>query len=312
MDDIADVGNADDERELADDLRTVDRDNVGHQAEHADRGEADDHHHDLHDNFQTAVDELTDLLTLFAGGEHARAEENGDHDDRQHIRLDHRLKEVAREDGDDRLHDGRSFLCLIRQLAQLRRGEGSEAALEDVDQHQTDDDRQSGGEHIVDERLDADRADTLEVIQGDNAVSNGEQHHGNDQEFQQVHIDRADGLDPFGGKSALLEIRENQTGDDTERHTDEYFDRQTELLLLFHLGTPFTSCKIAEGLSHFPYSDQYNRRGKKCKGISCIECTLYTVLQNFFSKNCASIRKFTHIRSRRSGSRRARALLWGR
>lgn len=100
---------------LPDDVGAVDSDNVGHEAEDTDRGELDDHHHDLHDDFFHAVDELRDLLALFACGQNARAEENGSDDDRQHVGRDHRLEQVGREDVHDDLHDGRGFLRLIFQ-----------------------------------------------------------------------------------------------------------------------------------------------------------------------------------------------------
>ena len=99
--DIAEVRNADDERQLTDDVRAVDSDDVGHQAEDTDRGELDDHHHDLHDDFFHAVDKLCDLLALLTGGQDARAEEDGDDDDRQHVGVDHGLEEVIGEDDDE-------------------------------------------------------------------------------------------------------------------------------------------------------------------------------------------------------------------
>ena len=85
MDDITEVRNTDDERQLADDVGTVDSDDVGHEAEHADWSKLNDHHHDLHDDFFAAVDEFADFLALFASGQNARAEENGGDDDRQHV-----------------------------------------------------------------------------------------------------------------------------------------------------------------------------------------------------------------------------------
>ena len=234
MDDVADIGNTDDERQLADDVRTVDSDDVGHQAEDTDRGELDDHHHDLHDDFFHAVDKLCDLLALLTGGQDARAEEDGDDDDRQHVGGDHRLQQVGREDVHDDLHNGRSFLGFIFQSAQICGRQRGEAALEEVDEHEADDDGQRGRAHIVHKRLDADGADALEVLQADDAVSNREQDDRDDQELQQVDVDRADGLDPLRGKIAETGKRKNETGDDTGQHADEYPRRQAKFFLFFH------------------------------------------------------------------------------
>ena len=234
MDDVADIGNTDDERQLADDVRTVDSDDVGHQAEDTDRGELDDHHHDLHDDFFHAVDKLCNLLALLTGGQDARAEEDGDDDDRQHVGGDHRLEQVGREDVHDDLHDGRGFLRLIFQRAQICGRQRGEAALEEIDQHEADNDGQRGRNHVIHEGLQADGTDALEVLQADDAVSDREQDDRDDQELQQVDVDRADGLDPLRGKIAETGKRKNETGDDTGQHADEYPCRQTELLLFFH------------------------------------------------------------------------------
>ena len=63
-------------------------------------------------------------------------------DDRQHVGRNHRLKQVGREDVHDDLHDGGSFLRLIFQRAQICGRQRGKAALEEVDEHKTDDDGQ--------------------------------------------------------------------------------------------------------------------------------------------------------------------------
>ena len=231
MDDVAEIGNANDDEQVADDGRAVDGDDVCHQAEDADRGELDDHHHDLHDDFFHAVDKLCDLLALLTGGQDARAEEDGDDDDRQHVGVDHGLEEVIGEDVHDDLHDGGGFLGLVFQAGGL---EQRECALENVGQHEADDDGDGGREHVVHERPQADRADALEILQGDDAVSDREQNDGHNEELQQVDVDRADGLDPLRGKIAETGERENEARNDTGQHADEDPCRQTELLLFFH------------------------------------------------------------------------------
>lgn len=132
------------------------RDNVCHQAEHAVGGKADDHHHDLHDDFLTAIDEVGDLRALAACCKAACAEEDGDNDDRQHVGVYHGLKEVIREDVDDNAHNRWGFLGLIGKLSELCGGKRREVALEKIDQHKTNDNGERGCEHVVDEGFQTD------------------------------------------------------------------------------------------------------------------------------------------------------------
>ena len=239
MDDVADVGNADDERQLADDVDAVDGDDVGHEAEHADWSKLNDHHHDLHDDFFAAVDEFADFPALFASGQNACAEENGDDDDRQHVGVDHGLEEVIGEDVHDDLHDRRGFLRFVCKTFDLSRRQRGEIALEDVDEHEADDNGQCSRAHIIYKRLDADRADAFEILQADDAVSDREQDDRDDQELQQVDVDRSDGLDPLRGEIAETGEREDETGGNTGKHADKYPCRQTEFLLFFHTDLLF-------------------------------------------------------------------------
>ena len=64
---------------------------------------------------------------------------------------------------------------------------------------------------------------------------------GDDEELQEVHVDRADGLDPFLGERAEVCKGADQTCDNAERHTDENLNRQTQFLLFFHKLSPFLS-----------------------------------------------------------------------
>ena len=61
-----------------------------------------------------------------------------------------------------------------------------------------------------------------------------EQDDRDDQELQQVDVDRADRLDPLRGKIAETGERKNETGDDTGQHADEYPRRQAKFFLFFH------------------------------------------------------------------------------
>ena len=72
-------------------------DGVRHEAEHAAGGEGNDHHEYLHDNVIHAVGKLAYLLALLTGGKDARAEEDSNDDDGQHVGVHHGLEEVIRE-----------------------------------------------------------------------------------------------------------------------------------------------------------------------------------------------------------------------
>ena len=216
MDDVAEIGHADDNQQVADDGRAVDGHDVCHQAEDADRGELDDHHHDLHDDLVHSADRAADGDAIVPGREDARAEEDRDDDDRQHISAYHRLEQVIGEDVHDDLHDGGGFLGLVFQAGGL---EQRECALENVGKYKADDDGDGGREHVVHERPQADRADALEILQGDDAVGDREEHDRDNEELQQVDVDRADGLEVIRGE--LRRFQETQAHENTSDHADK-------------------------------------------------------------------------------------------
>ena len=85
--------------------------------------------------------------------------------------------------------------------------------------YKADDDGDGGREHVVHERPQADRADALEILQGDDAVSDREQNDGHNEELQQVDVDRADGLEVIRGE--LRFFQETQTHKNTDDHADK-------------------------------------------------------------------------------------------
>lgn len=114
MEQIPQIGDADDDGQRADDGGSVDRDHVAHQAEYTNRGNLDDHHHDLHDDLAHAVDQFRNFFSLFTGSKNARSGKQGDHDDREHIRSHHRLECVAWKNPHDDIHHVRAGRRIFR------------------------------------------------------------------------------------------------------------------------------------------------------------------------------------------------------
>ena len=234
VDNVADVGNANDERESADDGRTVNGNNVAHESKNADRGNADDHHHDLHDDFICAVDEVADKLALFTCSENTCTKENGNADYGQHIAFNHGLEEVIGEYIYDNVHNCGGFGSGVFKAAQCRAVQRMEEALEDVYNNEADYNGKSGGADVVYKGLNADAANALEVLEVDDAVSNGAYNNGNNQELQQVDVDGTDGLNPGSGKVRKTCLKENEACKNTGEHTDKYPCGQGEFALGFH------------------------------------------------------------------------------
>ena len=113
MQNITDIGDTDNERKRSDDLCTVYRNNISHQAEYADRGELYDHHKDFHGDFIHAIDKLADLLALFTGSKDTCAEEYCNADYGKHVCINHGLKDVIREYADYNIHDLGRLRCRI-------------------------------------------------------------------------------------------------------------------------------------------------------------------------------------------------------
>ena len=76
----------------------------------------------------------------------------------------------------------------------------------------------------------ADGANLLDILHGDHAADEGQQHDGYNDELEQIDEDGADGLDVLGGDAGR--IQEAQTNQNTSHHGDEDPCRQTELFLL--------------------------------------------------------------------------------
>ena len=225
---VSKVCNTDYKCEGSNDGSAVNSYNVSHQAEYADGGDLDDHHHNVHNNFVHSVNDSADLLALFAGSKDACAEEDGDYDNGKHISVYHGLEEVIREDVYDNLHNAGRLLSLICKAGKLCAGQCGEHSLKSGNENQTDNNSKCGGEHVINEGLDSYAAYTLEVLKGDNAVGDREYNNGNYQELQKVYIDSADWLEEISGESGVG--NKHQTYENTGEHTKEYLRRKGQFL----------------------------------------------------------------------------------
>ena len=129
---------ADDEGKRAHYLCSVYRNNIGHQAEYADRRKLDDHHEDFHGDLIHTVYKLCDPLSLNSGCKYARSEEYGDTDNGQHIGLDHRFYKIVGENADYDVHDLWGFSRIILKATGDALVESREEAFKAVDYYEAD------------------------------------------------------------------------------------------------------------------------------------------------------------------------------
>ena len=241
--DVADVGGQQHQAEGAEDFRALRGNDPDHQREHAIGRQFKDEAHDALRDFVEGADEIAEGLALLAGNQNAAAEDDGDEDDLQHGRGGQRVDEVVRENIDDGVHEVGALGLVGRALLQFKHGE---AALEEIghDQAEHAGDRRCHQE--VGHRLPADLADLLDVVHGNHAVHDAQQHQRNDNELQQVDEDVAKGLDVLRGERAgrfrAHGQPENSADNDTEHQADQNLHAQVHFL--FHKRTILPSPKF--------------------------------------------------------------------
>ena len=223
MQDVADISNADNERQRTDYLCAVYGNNVGHQAEYADRCKLNDHHEDLHGDLVHAVYELADLFALISGCKYARAEEYRYADDRQHICVNHGLHQIIGEDADYDIHDLGSFRRRILERISDACIQNREEALKAVYYYKADNNGYGSRAYVVNKCSYADAADTLEVVKRYNAVHYGKQDNRNDHELEQVNVDGSDRLEILRSKCAFRSCQqEYESYCNAGEHCDDY------------------------------------------------------------------------------------------
>ena len=88
---------------------------LGDQAEDADRGDAHQQHHQPHDHLVEVLEEPEGALPRLAGQRHRQAEEHGEDDDLQHVAIGHGLDGVGGEDLDQGLRERWRLRCPRRR-----------------------------------------------------------------------------------------------------------------------------------------------------------------------------------------------------
>ena len=247
VDDVADVGAQDNQRQGAQNVGALGGGDPRHVGEHADGGQGDDKLHQLLNNGVEGADDIAAQLALLSGNHDGAAEEQGDHDDLKHVGVDEGLPHVAGEDVHQNSHKAVEGLGLILRRSQLGGQVGEQARPgENVGEHQSDDTGDSGGHHEVNHSLDTNGANLLHVAHGQDAVDHGEQHHGHHDKFQQVDEDVAEGLEVVGGKllAAVADKGADQSHDDTGHQCDE--DTHGQVYFLFHSCTLPLLIKISD------------------------------------------------------------------
>ena len=112
----------------------------------------------------------------------------------QHVCVGEGFPHVAREDGDQGIHEvGAGGLIPDRAVLQRERGEPA-CIVEEVGEYQADDAGRGRGDKEVGDRLPADGADLLHIAHGDDAVDHRQQHDGDDDELEEVDEDGTEGL----------------------------------------------------------------------------------------------------------------------
>ena len=201
VDNVADVRAENDQEERAQNGRALGGGDPRHVGEHADGRQGDDKLHQLLNDGVHGAHQIPAELALLARHHNGPAEEQGDHDDLEHVGVDEGSPHVAGEDVHQHGHKAVEGLGLVLRRAQLRREVREQArAHEDVGEDQADDAGDGGGAEEVGHRLHAHGAHLLHVAHGEDAVDHAQQHHGHHDELQKIHEDVAEGLQIRRGK----------------------------------------------------------------------------------------------------------------
>ena len=222
MDGVSNVSDQDDLQQGQQNCGAVLSDDGADQSEDADGGQLDDHAHDLEGDLSKAVDDLVSHLALLTGQDDAEAQEQGDDDDLQHGGVHQGLESVGGEDVDDGGDEAGSLGGGVAQLLSGQDEAGTD--VQQVCKQQAEGDSKSGGAHVVDHGTQADGADLADVLQGDDALGDGQQHHGNNDHLDQVQVNSAEGLDVFHGDVGA--VLQQDAGQNTQDQTNGNLNSQ--------------------------------------------------------------------------------------
>ena len=194
VDDIAQIGAQQHQRQGAQDLRALGGDHPRHHGEHADGREADDEAHQLLDHRIGGGDKVAAQPPLLLGSHDGPAQKEGDDDDLQHVGTVEGGPHVVGKDALQGVHEvggGSLFPYGSVLQGQLREEAGG---IENIGERQTDHTSDGGGHQEIGHGFPAHGANLLHVVHGQDAVDHTQQYHGHHDELQQVHKDIAEGL----------------------------------------------------------------------------------------------------------------------
>ena len=181
---VAKIGTEDHQKQRAQNHRPLGGGDPGHVGEHAQRRQGYDKLHQFFHHRAKGPGHVPAELSPLPGRQNGTAEEQGNHDDLQHIRAGKGAPEVAGKDvhqhGLEAL-EGDGFILRLPQLP-LEVGEPP-GVLKEAGEKQADDTGNGSGGQKIGRRPNAHGTHLLQIAHGENPIDHGEQHHRNHQEL---------------------------------------------------------------------------------------------------------------------------------
>ena len=217
MDNIADVSSQKNHSQGADDCSAVGGNHRTEQAEDTDGGQLQDHFHAFHEYGIQAVDAADDHGSLIANQNNGEADQQRHDNDLQHIGLRHWLDKVGWKDVYQCIHKG---CCLGSLIGQIGCGNHREQALEQVTADQTNGNGKGGGTQVINDSFQADGTHLADILHGNDTAHDGEQHDGNDNEFEKIEENGAKGLDVAFSKFRMISQKQTRNDGQHQRNKD--------------------------------------------------------------------------------------------
>ena len=219
-----------------------------HQAEDADGGKLNQHGDQLHHELVEVFKESSDPLTSRTAAAERDADQQGEHNDLQHVAFRHRRYRITREDVHQRVFDAGRFVDL--ESSGLDAVASTFARTDDERQHQRYGDCNRGGQQIQPNRFETDPPHVAVTTKACCATDQRHEYQRDHHEHQAADKDVAAGVEQavyderpqevIGGHTRPLdEQSQHQAG----RHSDEYPDGQV------HAEAPFEF--LSANFNHF-------------------------------------------------------------
>ena len=190
----ADRDRRDDGNERQQYLRAVLRHNRQQQGKYTDRRRLHDHRDDFIADLCTGIEEIRKTLALLAANlDNASTDEQREDDDRQDIRLCHRLHRVRWDHGHENLHDRRCGLDLHRSRSRHRHANARMRYARDT---KANDDSNGRREQIKDQRFGADAAELLHITKTCHTNDQRGEYHRYDHHLDEIDEHRTNWCNP--------------------------------------------------------------------------------------------------------------------